>query len=45
VPGRFYDARVAYIYPYLDPKARTGRVRIELANKDLDLRPGMYANV
>jgi multidrug efflux pump subunit AcrA (membrane-fusion protein) len=45
LPGRSYDARVAYIYPYLDPKARTGRVRIELANKDLDLRPGMYANV
>jgi Cu(I)/Ag(I) efflux system membrane fusion protein len=45
VPGRIYDARVAYIYPYLDPKARTGRVRIELANKELDLRPGMYANV
>lgn len=43
--GRSYDARVAYIYPYLDPKVRTGRVRIELANKDLDLRPGMYANV
>jgi membrane fusion protein, copper/silver efflux system len=45
LPGHPYDARVAYIYPYLDPTARTGRVRIELANKDLDLRPGMYANV
>ena len=45
LPERLYDARVAYIYPYLDPKSRTGRVRIELANKDLDLRPGMYANV
>jgi len=29
--------------PYLDPKARTGRVRIELANKDLDLRPGWFS--
>jgi Cu(I)/Ag(I) efflux system membrane fusion protein len=45
LPGRPYDARVAYVYPYLDPKSRTGRVRIELANKNLDLRPGMYANV
>jgi Cu(I)/Ag(I) efflux system membrane fusion protein len=45
LPGRSYDARVSYIYPYLDPKARTGRVRVELGNKDLDLRPGMYANV
>jgi Cu(I)/Ag(I) efflux system membrane fusion protein len=45
LPGRTYEAKVAYVYPYLDPKSRTGRVRIELTNKDLDLRPGMYANV
>jgi Cu(I)/Ag(I) efflux system membrane fusion protein len=45
LPGRSYEARVAYVYPYLDPKARTGRVRVELANKEFDLRPGMYANV
>lgn len=45
LPGRSYEAKVAYIYPYLDPKNRTGRVRVELANKDLDLRPGMYASV
>src|SRR5258706_8614941 len=25
--------------------ARTGRVRVELANKELELRPGMYASV
>ena len=43
--GRTYDAKVAYVYPALDEKTRTGRVRIELANKDLDLRPGMYASV
>jgi Cu(I)/Ag(I) efflux system membrane fusion protein len=45
LPGRSYAAKVAYVYPYLDPKSRTGRVRIELANEGLDLRPGMYANV
>ena len=27
------------------PQTRTGRVRLELANKDLDLRPGMFASV
>ena len=43
--GRTYGAKVAYVYPSLDEKTRTGRVRIELGNKDLDLRPGMYANV
>ncbi len=45
LPGETYEAKVGYVYPYLDPKTRTGSVRIELANKELDLRPGMYANV
>jgi Cu(I)/Ag(I) efflux system membrane fusion protein len=33
LPGQFYDAKVAYVYPYLESAARTGRVRVELANK------------
>jgi membrane fusion protein, copper/silver efflux system len=45
LPGRSYEAKIAYVYPYVDPKARTGRVRIELANEDLELRPGMYASI
>ncbi|MEO8799696.1 MAG: efflux RND transporter periplasmic adaptor subunit, partial [Polyangiaceae bacterium] len=45
LPGRSYEAKVAYVYPYLDDKTRTGRARVELANKGLDLRPGMLANV
>jgi multidrug efflux pump subunit AcrA (membrane-fusion protein) len=45
LPGRSYDAKVSYVYPYLEMGARTGRVRIELANKELELRPGMYASV
>ncbi len=45
LPGRAYEAKVAYVYPYVDPVARTGRVRLELANRQLDLRPGMYASV
>lgn len=45
IPGRTYDAKVSYVYPYLDPQTRTAQVRLELANEDLDLRPGMYANV
>ena len=45
LPGRAYDAKVAYVYPYLDPQTRTGQVRLELANKDLELKPGMFASV
>jgi Cu(I)/Ag(I) efflux system membrane fusion protein len=45
VPGQSYAATVSYVYPYLDPTTRTGRVRIQIANTKLDLRPGMYASV
>ena len=45
LPGHDHEAKVAYVYPYLDPGARTGRVRLELTNRELDLRPGMYASV
>ena len=45
VPGRVFDAAVAYVYPYLNGAARTGRVRLDLGNRDLALKPGMYANV
>ncbi|WP_394846807.1 FixH family protein [Pendulispora brunnea] len=45
LPGRSYQAKVGYVYPYLESKARTGRVRVVLTNRDLELRPGMYASV
>lgn len=45
-----YDARqitgrVAWISPLLDEKTRTAKIRIELPNRDLALKPEMYANV
>ncbi|MCI0636882.1 MAG: efflux RND transporter periplasmic adaptor subunit, partial [Actinobacteria bacterium] len=40
-----YLGQVAYVYPYLDPASRTGRVRIEVPNKVLELKPDMYATV
>lgn len=45
LPGRSYEGKVSYVYPYLESSARTGKVRVELANRDLALRPGMYASV
>jgi Cu(I)/Ag(I) efflux system membrane fusion protein len=38
-------ARITYIYPTLNPETRTARVRVELANPDLALKPGMYATL
>jgi multidrug efflux pump subunit AcrA (membrane-fusion protein) len=45
LPGRTFEARVSYVYPFLDPKTRTARVRLELDNPDLLFKPDMYANV
>lgn len=45
LPARTFAGKVAFVYPYLDPSARTGRVRIELPNAGLELKPDMYANV
>jgi Cu(I)/Ag(I) efflux system membrane fusion protein len=36
---------VAFLYPYLDDVPRTGRVRIDLDNRDAALKPDMYADV
>jgi Cu(I)/Ag(I) efflux system membrane fusion protein len=44
-PGRTWQGSVGYVYPTLSGETRTARVRIELANSDLELRPDMYANV
>jgi len=44
-PGVRREARVAYVLPALSREARTARVRLELANPELRLRPDMYANV
>jgi Cu(I)/Ag(I) efflux system membrane fusion protein len=36
---------VDYIYPTIDPKTRTAKVRIELDNANGDLQPGAYADI
>lgn len=43
--GKSFKGKVTYVYPYLDPKTRTARVRVELPNPDLLLKPDMFANV
>jgi Cu(I)/Ag(I) efflux system membrane fusion protein/cobalt-zinc-cadmium efflux system membrane fusion protein len=45
MPGRTFEGEVTYVYPYLDPKTRTARVRLELSNDDRTLKPDMFANV
>jgi Cu(I)/Ag(I) efflux system membrane fusion protein len=45
LPGRRFDAKVAWIYPALDADRRTARIRLVLDNPEGLLRPDMYATV
>ncbi|HEX2779968.1 MAG TPA: efflux RND transporter periplasmic adaptor subunit [Gemmatimonadaceae bacterium] len=44
-PGERWTGRIAYVYPTVDPETRTARVRVELPNDALRLKPGMYATL
>ncbi|MGP0564868.1 MULTISPECIES: efflux RND transporter periplasmic adaptor subunit [unclassified Nitrospina] len=44
-PGKQFKGKVTYIDPFLDPKTRTIKVRMEFENPDWALKPDMYANV
>jgi len=43
--GREFEGTVTYVYPFLDPKTRTARVRLEMDNPEVVLKPDMFANV
>lgn len=43
-PGETFSGKITYIYPYLDTQTRTNRVRLEFANPQGKLKPGMYTN-
>jgi Cu(I)/Ag(I) efflux system membrane fusion protein len=44
-PGEVFHGSVTYIYPTVSASSRTGRVRLELSNPGLQLKPGMYSEV
>jgi RND family efflux transporter MFP subunit len=44
-PGESRRGKAVYIYPYVEEKTRTIKVRYAFPNSDLRLKPGMYANV
>jgi Cu(I)/Ag(I) efflux system membrane fusion protein len=45
LPGRQWRGQVDYVYPSLDEKNRTLRVRLRFANEDRILKPNMFAEV
>ena len=44
-PGEAFEGTATYIYPSLDPKTRTAKVRFDLPNPEFRLKPEMWTNV
>ncbi len=44
-PGRVWNGTVTFIYPSVDEKTRTVKVRVELDNPKGELKPEMFADV
>jgi RND family efflux transporter MFP subunit len=45
MPSTTRRGRVAYIDPRVDPATRTAKVRVEVPNRSMELRLGMYVSV
>ena len=43
VPGKNYSAKVSYIDPFINSKTRVARVRVEVPNPKLTLKPEMFS--
>ena len=43
-PGESFEGAVTYIYPSLDPKTRTAKIRFDLPNPEFRLKPEMWVN-
>jgi RND family efflux transporter MFP subunit len=44
-PGKSYNGVLTYIYPEVDVNTRTLKARLEFPNQNLELKPGMYADI
>ncbi|HXJ57584.1 MAG TPA: efflux RND transporter periplasmic adaptor subunit [Verrucomicrobiae bacterium] len=44
-PGEKFSGRIVVVDPFINDAMRTGRVRIDVENLDLKLRPDMYVDV
>lgn len=44
LPGKNFSARVNYIDPFINPTNRVAQVRVEVPNKEGQLKPEMFAN-
>ena len=45
LPGKTWRGKVDYVYPTVDAKTRTIKVRLRFANAERELKPNMFAQV
>ena len=45
LPGESFEGMVDYVYPSLDPKTRSLKVRLRFDNPEESIKPNMYADV
>jgi len=43
-PARPFSGRISFVYPFLDPKTRTVKARVEMPNPGMKLKPDMFVN-
>ncbi len=43
-PGKNYNGKISYIDPFIDASTRVTKVRVEMSNPGLSLKPEMFAN-
>lgn len=44
-PGEKFGGKISVVDPFINDSLRTGRVRIDVENSDLKLRPDMYVDI
>ncbi len=45
LPGKVFKSKISFIYPTLDDKTRTIKVRFDVPNYNDQLKPSMFANI
>lgn len=43
LPGESFKSRISFVDPVIDPKTRVAEARVEMSNRGMKLKPGMFA--
>ena len=44
LPGQTFESKISFLDPVIDPKTRVAKARVEVPNKDNQLKPEMFAS-